>query len=50
MPGGPRYFTDYTHFTDEGAHTFARILAQEIQPLLNAADTSDPAAARAVSR
>ncbi len=46
MPGGQKYFTDYTHFTDEGARTFAGILANGIQPLLD----GTPEDARSASR
>ena len=35
MPGGSRYFTDYTHFTDEGARTFASLIAQRLAPVLS---------------
>jgi len=47
MPGGQKYFTDYTHFTDEGARTFSGIDARGIQPLL---ESQAPEDARSASR
>jgi hypothetical protein len=34
MPPGKRYFVEFVHFTDEGAHTLAKIVADGLSPLV----------------
>jgi hypothetical protein len=36
MPPGPKYFAEFVHFTDRGAQTMARIIANDLVPVVAA--------------
>lgn len=42
IPPGPKYFADFTHFTDEGSMLMAKVLAKDLYPLVENCCASQP--------
>jgi lysophospholipase L1-like esterase len=42
MPTGPKYFSDFVHFTDKGAEIFSQFVAGHLAPNLTSDSTSKP--------